>query len=299
MSKQVSSKLKMCAVAAAAGILCSTASAAAPEDTVRVIVKFKPGAKASIKAAAANANAKVQEEIFGMDAMALEVPLVALKGLENNPNVEYVEEDLKRYAIALTTPSTGTPYASGQAVPYGIKQVQADLLSDVNVGNRKVCDQRDHDFRVRRRIAGDVTREGMHVRHDDGLALDGGGAADAAAEGNAGAGRLALEGADQQVVAVALARRHGEVKTGPIQVGQGVVDEGGKLRGVRHQVAFAFEDALDLALQQGIVGTGAAFGIDVHGRAVWAVAKRDILAELPAAPGPGVMQPAEACTLVP
>jgi subtilisin family serine protease len=139
MSKQVSSKLKMCAVAVAAGILCGTAGAAAPEDKVRVIVKFKPGAKASVKAAAAKANAKVQEEIFGMDAMALEVPLVALKGLENNPNVEYVEEDLKRYAIALTTPSTGTPYATGQAVPYGIKLVQADLLSDANTGNRKVC----------------------------------------------------------------------------------------------------------------------------------------------------------------
>ena len=138
MSKQVASKLKMCAVAAAAGILCSPASAA-PADTTRVIVAFKPGAKAAMKSVAASANATLTKEIFGMDAMAMEVPLTALKGLENNPNVEYIEEDAKRYPMALTTPSTGTPYASGQAVPYGIKLVQADLLSDINVGNRKVC----------------------------------------------------------------------------------------------------------------------------------------------------------------
>ncbi|MCC2956958.1 S8 family peptidase [Massilia sp. IC2-477] len=138
MSKQVASKLKMCAVAAAVAVLCSPVKAA-PADTTRVIVKFKPGAKAAMKSAAVGANATLQKEIFGMDAVAMEVPMTALKGLENNPNVEYIEEDAKRYPLALTTPSTGTPYASGQAVPYGIKLVQADLLSDVNVGNRKVC----------------------------------------------------------------------------------------------------------------------------------------------------------------
>jgi subtilisin family serine protease len=74
-----------------------------------------------------------------MNAMAVEVPAAALKGLENNPNVEYIEEDVVRKPFALTSPSTGTPYATGQLVPYGIKLVQADQLSDANVGNRKVC----------------------------------------------------------------------------------------------------------------------------------------------------------------
>lgn len=138
MTKQVANHLRMCVIAAAASILCSPASAA-PADTTRVIVAFKPGAKMAMKSMAAGANATVKAEIFGTDAVAMEVPRTALKGLENNPNVEYIEEDHKRYAIALTTPSTGNPYATGQAVPYGIKQVQADLLSDINVGNRKVC----------------------------------------------------------------------------------------------------------------------------------------------------------------
>ena len=139
MTKQFAKTFGKCALAAAASILCGSAIAATV-DTARVIVSFVPGAKAAaMKSVIAAANGSVKKEIFGTNAVAIEVPRAALTGLENNPNVEYVEEDLKRYPIALTTPSTGTPYASGQAVPYGIKQVQADLLSDANAGNRKIC----------------------------------------------------------------------------------------------------------------------------------------------------------------
>jgi len=138
-SNRASNKiLSLCLTAAAASILCNSAMAAAPETT-RVIVAFKPGAKALLKGVVSAAKGSVKHEIFGMNAMAIEVPLVALKGLENNPNVEYIEEDAKRYPLSLTTPSTGTPYTSGQLVPYGIKMVQADQLSDSLAGNRKVC----------------------------------------------------------------------------------------------------------------------------------------------------------------
>ncbi|HEY0062443.1 MAG TPA: S8 family peptidase [Telluria sp.] len=115
--------------------------ASAAEGTTRVIVKFKEGrvTTTSMKSAVTFAKGTVKHEIFGTTAMAIEVPVSALQGLKNNPNVEYVEEDLIRYPVALTTPSTGTPYFTGQAVPYGIKLVQADLLPDTNAGNRKVC----------------------------------------------------------------------------------------------------------------------------------------------------------------
>jgi len=66
------------------------------------------------------------------------VPAQAVRGLANNPHVEYVEEDVKRYPLALTSPSA-SPYASGQLVPYGIKMVQADQLPDTFAGNRKLC----------------------------------------------------------------------------------------------------------------------------------------------------------------
>ena len=123
-----------------AGVLAATgaAQAAAPEK-VRVIVAMKPGAAGAMRSVVAAAKGSIKHEIMGMDAMAIEVPVTALKGLENNPNVLYVEEDVKRYPFAATSPSTGTPYALGQQVPYGIKMVQADQLSDDLAGNRKVC----------------------------------------------------------------------------------------------------------------------------------------------------------------
>jgi subtilisin family serine protease len=128
--------LGFCLAAAAAGF---AGNAAAAADTTRVIVSFKPGMAAKIKAAVAAARGSVKHEIFKMDAMAIEVPTAALKGLENNPFVDFIEEDAVRYPLAATTPSTGTPYATGQLVPYGIKLVQADQLPDTNTANRKVC----------------------------------------------------------------------------------------------------------------------------------------------------------------
>ncbi|MFC5514071.1 S8 family serine peptidase [Massilia jejuensis] len=135
---RVSRPLATCLAAlAAAGVF--SGAHAAPPDTVRVIVAFKPGTAAQVKSAVSAARGAVKLEIFGMNAMAIDVPAVALKGLENNPNVQYIEEDVVRRPFALTTPSTGTPYAAGQLVPYGIKLVQADQVSDAFASNRMVC----------------------------------------------------------------------------------------------------------------------------------------------------------------
>ncbi|MBI5257093.1 MAG: S8 family serine peptidase [Burkholderiales bacterium] len=101
---------------------------------------FKPGAAAAGRAAVAAARGNVKLEIHGMNAIAAEVPAQALNGLQRNPNIEYIEEDVQRFAFGTgATPSTGTPYASGQLVPYGVKLVQADQLPDTYVANRKVC----------------------------------------------------------------------------------------------------------------------------------------------------------------
>ena len=109
-TKTRASSLSICLTALLAAGVFGNAQAAAP-DTTRVIVAFKPGAAAKVKAAVGAAKGAVKHEIFGMNAMAIEVPNVALKGLENNPNVEYIEEDVVRKPFALTSPSTGTPYA--------------------------------------------------------------------------------------------------------------------------------------------------------------------------------------------
>ena len=112
---------------------------AAPADVSRVIVQFKPGAAASGRAALAAVQASLKHEIFGMEAVAVELPTQALRGLQNNPHIEYVEEDVKRYPLGGTSPSTGSPYQLGQWVPYGISMVQADQLADANASNRKLC----------------------------------------------------------------------------------------------------------------------------------------------------------------
>lgn len=122
-----------------AGVLAASGGAQAAADTTRVIVAMKPGSAAGARAAISAARGVVKQEIPGLDAIAIEVPTAALNGLQRNPNIEYVEEDVKRYPLAVTSPSTGAPYALGQKVPYGIAMVQADQLSDNLAGTRKIC----------------------------------------------------------------------------------------------------------------------------------------------------------------
>lgn len=127
-------------VAIVTAVLGSTGVVQAKPDTTRVIVSMKPGQAAAARAALRAAGGEIKLEIHGMDAVAIEVPTVALKGLANNPNIEYIEEDLVRHAFATTSPSAA-PYLTGQLTPYGIKMVQADQMpaGDANTANRKVC----------------------------------------------------------------------------------------------------------------------------------------------------------------
>jgi subtilisin family serine protease len=128
---------RLACAAAALGMAGQAAAAAA--DSTRVIVAFKPGAASAIRSAVGAAHGTVKQEISGMDAIAVEVPVKALNGLVRNPNVVYVEEDVLRYPLGGATASTGTPYQLGQLVPWGITAVQADQLADASAGNRKVC----------------------------------------------------------------------------------------------------------------------------------------------------------------
>ncbi|RJG15382.1 S8 family serine peptidase [Massilia cavernae] len=77
-------------------------------------------------------------EIPRLNAVAADLPAAAVRALRNNPHVEFVEEDVKRYALAAATPSR-PPYVAGQLVPYGIHMVQADQLPDTYAANRKLC----------------------------------------------------------------------------------------------------------------------------------------------------------------
>ena len=124
-------------------LLCSGAMPqllqAAQPSADRYIVKFAPGKAGAARAALVGAAARVALELPEHEAVAVEFPAAALAGLSRNPNIEYIEQDVPRYPLALATPSDGTPYATGQLVPYGIPMVQADQVPDNLAGNRKVC----------------------------------------------------------------------------------------------------------------------------------------------------------------
>ena len=61
-------------VCAAVATLVAASAVHAASDSQRVIVMFKPGAVGAGKAAGAAARGVVKHEIYGMDAIAIEVP---------------------------------------------------------------------------------------------------------------------------------------------------------------------------------------------------------------------------------
>ena len=138
------SKFRQTLLVAACAALGTTAALAQDREPAagfsRVIVGFKAGFEPGARAAVLAARGRIARELPSVAAVAVELPSAAVAALSRNPNVEFVEEDAKRYPLALTTPSS-TPYASGQLEPWGVRAVQAHLLpqGDALTGNRKVC----------------------------------------------------------------------------------------------------------------------------------------------------------------
>ena len=122
---------------AAAAAVPAPALAAAP-DKVRVIIAFNAKVAAQAKAAIAAARGEDVVSIHGMDAIAMTIPAKALPGLQHNPHFLYVEEDVKRYPLALANADQSN---AGQLIPYGIPMVQADQVAALGTGAkpRKVC----------------------------------------------------------------------------------------------------------------------------------------------------------------
>ena len=137
MSK-VATAVHLLVATLAVGVMSSALAEVGPDET-RVIVGFKKGHGNEMKKDVGNHRGRVKEDLAENDAVAIEISKEDLKELRKSAHVAYVEEDVIRRPFATTSPSTGTPYILGQKVPYGIKQVQADLLPDTYVGNRKVC----------------------------------------------------------------------------------------------------------------------------------------------------------------
>jgi subtilisin family serine protease len=116
----------ICCLAAAA--LVSTLLVAPPAfaDDGRYIVKFRAGRGPAARQAVQAGGGRVVVELGPQNALGVELPEQAIAALRANPNVEYVENDPRRYPMAQTT-------------PWGIKMVQADQVGDGSASNRLVC----------------------------------------------------------------------------------------------------------------------------------------------------------------
>ena len=111
-------------MAAITSVLLGNAVIAAGPDSDRYIVSFQDTVKGKSALRAAGAN--VLLDLPNQRAVAAHIPAPALKGLQRNPSIEYIEVDAPRFPMSQTT-------------PWGIPMVQADLLSDAGTGNTLVC----------------------------------------------------------------------------------------------------------------------------------------------------------------
>ena len=109
-----------------AALIGAAVSAGATASDERYIVKYKNGKGPATSAAVRANGGRAAQAMEKHAAMAAYLPAHAAKALANNPNVEYVELDVKRYPMAET-------------VPFGIPMVQADQLMDNSTGNQTVC----------------------------------------------------------------------------------------------------------------------------------------------------------------
>ena len=119
----------------------------ADDKAVQYIVKFKqpvaqmatdgksvPVAFSSLKAQGVlkKANANALSHLPSVHASVAKLTAKQRKLLAMDPDVEYIEEDHKRYLMDVITPLA-------QSTPYGITMVQANQVSDSSAGNTKVC----------------------------------------------------------------------------------------------------------------------------------------------------------------
>lgn len=110
------------------------ATQGAAGEQIRVWVEFQPGAKAAVQQALQRSGAQFHYTFDQLDAFVVTVPQSALKGLQHNPNVVSIEEDVPRYLMGnpFSAAQVATTATTGQTVPYGVDMVQARDVWDAD-----------------------------------------------------------------------------------------------------------------------------------------------------------------------
>ncbi len=129
----------------------------APGDTARVWVQYRPGQQVAVQRTLEQAGGQFHYTFPQLEAHVVTLPVVALRGVANNPNVVAVEDDVPRELLAdapaeAYTQALAALAANGQTRPYGIDSVQAPLVWPTTTGEgRTVC----------------VVDTGLHRNHED------------------------------------------------------------------------------------------------------------------------------------
>ncbi len=140
---------------------------------IRVLVQFRAGSRGVVEQALKGAGAEFHYAFDNLNAFAITIPTAALGGIQRNPNVVLVEEDVMRFPIGIEPSVAASEPAvtlTGQVVPYGIDMVQARDVWDADrngvvdsgaptASNRKIC----------------IIDSGFHTGHEDlqGVNVDG------------------------------------------------------------------------------------------------------------------------------
>lgn len=127
----------------------SAALAAAPGPDA-MIVAYKPGKAAAVRAEVLNAGGTITRELGRASAFAVRLPAAGMAALQASTSVDFVEPDAQRRLLGMPTramegmvqpqsTAVDTPTSGSEMLPYGIAMVQANQLSDALTGNRKLC----------------------------------------------------------------------------------------------------------------------------------------------------------------
>ncbi|MCK6432680.1 MAG: S8 family serine peptidase [Burkholderiaceae bacterium] len=140
MSKSKTLIASACAALGLAGAMLAVPMAAQAQDgqRVRMIVAYKDGQGAAMRAAVARLGGKVVVDLDEVNAFAVVLPRRAVAVLQRAKGLDFAEEDSVRKAFAAGRTRVAAA-AGGQVVPYGIPMVQADQVSDATASARKLC----------------------------------------------------------------------------------------------------------------------------------------------------------------
>jgi subtilisin family serine protease len=124
------------------------------ERAERVLVRFKPGQKESVKQALGSGGGQIHYAFDRLNTIAVTLPTNAVDGLRRNPNVVLVEQDQLRYPTE-------------QAVPYGIDSVEARDVWDADRDGEV-----DPDAPTGSGLTVCVIDSGLYTDHEDFAGVD-------------------------------------------------------------------------------------------------------------------------------